>query len=183
MSDGLNNQPRAADVDQEAARLGGKYLVSHANTEEGYWQPKPANGYATVHVAPHLVPMKTPFSVGTQTVPPGGRVRLHSHDANEEVIHFVSGTGKAILEGEEHRVGAGTTLFLGNLREHTFINDGDTDLHWVWIFVPSGLEVFFRDIGRPRTPGDSAPEAFERPSDVAEIEARTVFAKINGDTK
>ncbi|WP_321852413.1 cupin domain-containing protein [Burkholderia diffusa] len=176
------NHPAATDTQdtkgaiQEAARAGGKYMVVTPDGEESYWQPQPANGHASVHVAPHLVPMDVKFSAGTQTLPPGGVVRKHSHDANEEVLHFISGSGKAILDGEEYRLGAGTTLFLGKLRTHTFINDGDTDLHWAWFFVPSGLETFFRDIGRTRQPGEPTPEPFDRPENVAEIEARTVFA-------
>jgi quercetin dioxygenase-like cupin family protein len=161
----------------EVARKGGKFLLVHPSKEESYWQPQPANGYASVHVAPHLVPMDRPFSAGTQTLPPGGRVRLHSHTSNEEVLHFISGKGKAELDGEEYRLEPGMTLFIGKLRTHTFINDGDSDLHWAWFFLPSGLETFFRDIGRARTPGEAAPEPFARPADVAEIEARTVFTQ------
>jgi mannose-6-phosphate isomerase-like protein (cupin superfamily) len=176
MSEPSADQEEGQEAVREAARAGGKYLVVYPDKEESYWQPQPANGYASVHVAPHVVPMDRPFATGTQTLPPGGVVRQHSHDANEEVLHFISGSGKAVLDGEEYRLGAGTTLFLGKLRTHTFINDGDTDLHWAWFFVPSGLEVFFRDIGRPRQPGEQAPESFARPGNVAEIEARTVFA-------
>jgi quercetin dioxygenase-like cupin family protein len=156
----------------------GRFLYVHPRKEESYWQPQPANGYASVHVAPHLVPMDRQFAVGTQTLPPGGVVRLHSHTDNEEVLHFISGTGKAELDGEEYRLEPGVTLFLGKLRKHTFINDGDADLHWVWFFVPSGLETFFREIGRPRTPGEAAPEPFARPADAAQIEARTVFTQL-----
>jgi hypothetical protein len=43
--------------------------------------------------------------------------------------------------------------------------------------LPSGLETFFRDIGRARTPGEAAPEPFARPADAAQIEARTVFTQ------
>lgn len=176
MSSPAAEQQAQKDAIHEAARAGGKYLVVYPQNEEAYWQPQPANGYAAVHVAPHLVPMDRPFSAGTQTLPPGGVVRKHSHEDNEEVLHFISGSGKAVLDGEEYRLGAGTTLFLGKLRTHTFINDGESDLHWAWFFVPAGLEIFFRDIGRTRQPGEPAPAPFDRPGNVAEIEARTVFA-------
>lgn len=180
----MSNKSGESDVSklsaQEAAREGGKFLLVHPSNEESYWQPQPANGYASVHVAPHLVPMDRQFSTGTQTVPPGGRVRLHSHTDNEEVLHFIAGRGKAILDGVEYGLEAGMTLFLGKLRTHTFINDGEVDLHWVWFFLPSGLETFFREIGRQRTPGETVPEPFARPENVAEIEARTVFTIAPG---
>jgi mannose-6-phosphate isomerase-like protein (cupin superfamily) len=169
----MSNKPGESDVSklsaQEAAREGGKFLLVHPGNEESYWQPQPAN-----------VPMDRQFSTGTQTVPPGGRVRLHSHTDNEEVLHFIAGRGKAILDGVEYRLEPGMTLFLGKLRTHTFINDGEVDLHWVWFFLPSGLETFFREIGRRRTPGEAVPEPFARPENVAEIEARTVFTVAPG---
>ena len=46
---------------------------------------------------------------------------------------------------------------------------------FLWVFAPGGLDDFFAEIGRPRTPGQPAPEPFARPANVAEIEARTVF--------
>ena len=46
---------------------------------------------------------------------------------------------------------------------------------FVWYFTPGGLDAFFKEIGRPRQPGEPAPEPFPRPDNVAEIERRTVF--------
>jgi mannose-6-phosphate isomerase-like protein (cupin superfamily) len=176
MSD--NSSDKGREALEEAARKGGMFMLVRPDKEESYWQPQPANGYASVHVAPHLVPMDRQFAVGTQTLPPGGVVRLHSHSDNEEVLHFISGSGKAELDGAEYHLEPGVTLFLGKLRTHTFVNDGDVDLHWVWIFIPAGLEIFFREIGRRRTPGEPAPAPFARPADIAQIEARTVFTQL-----
>ncbi|ODN71245.1 cupin domain-containing protein [Methylobrevis pamukkalensis] len=92
------------------------------------------------------------------------------------MIHVISGTGKAVIDGTEHRMVPGTTIFLGKNRVHMFINDGEVDLHWVWLIVPNGLEDFFEAIGRPKSPGEPAPAPFARPADVLEIERRTVFA-------
>ena len=178
MSDDLPQSTSDQRAYADSQRPRRRFLIVHPGTAESYWQPMPANGHATVHVAPHIVPMDRPFSAGTQTIPPGGFVRLHSHVDSEEVLHFISGSGKTIVEGEEYRVEPGTTVFLGKLQSHTILNDGSADLHWAWFFVPSGLETFFQAIGRPRRPGESAPEPFTRPQDVADIEARTGFAKI-----
>lgn len=160
-----------------------RYLVVGPSNEESYWQPVPANGFASVHVAPHLVEMRRAFSVGTQTVPPGGYVRLHAHAEAEEVFHIVRGHGKAVIEGHEYRLEPGTTIYLGQQQTHILINDGKAELHWVWFFVPSGLEKFFKAIGRVRQPEESAPEQFARPDDVLQIEANTGFAappKVTG---
>ena len=42
----------------------------------------------------------------------------------------------------------------------------------LWVIAPAGLEDWFRAIGRPRRQGEPMPEAFERPADVAEVQAR-----------
>ncbi|HVY00275.1 MAG TPA: cupin domain-containing protein [Pseudorhodoplanes sp.] len=147
---------------------------------DNYWQPVPANGHISVRVAPHLVAMMSPFALGTQTVPPGCYVREHLHPHHDEVLHFISGKGKAVIEGTEHRLEPGTTVFIGRNRRHMFINDGAGDMHWLWFIQPNGLEDFFRDVGRPKSPGEPAPEPFARPADVAEIERRTAFAPLPG---
>ncbi|MDK2661787.1 cupin domain-containing protein [Cupriavidus consociatus] len=141
------------------------------DTEASYWQPKPANGHVSVAVAPGMTKMERNLAMGTQTLPPGGRVREHAHPANEEILHFVSGTGTAVVDGDEYKLEPGVTLFLGKHNSHTFLNSGDVDLHWVWFMTPSGLETFFRDIGRPRKHGEAAPQPFERPTNIGQIES------------
>lgn len=154
----------------------GDVLVLKPDEGDTWWQPVPANGHVTVRVAPDRVAMEHPLALGTQTVPPGCHVREHAHDRNEEVIHVIAGNGKAVVEGVEHAMTTGTTLFLGRNRRHMFINDGEDDLTFVWVMVPNGLETFFEAIGKVRTSGEPAPEPFARPDDVMEIERRTVFA-------
>jgi hypothetical protein len=38
-----------------------------------------------------------------------------------------------------------------------------------WVFMPPGLEHWFRAIGQARQPGAEMPPAFERPPNVAEV--------------
>ncbi|AFT90296.1 cupin domain-containing protein [Paraburkholderia phenoliruptrix] len=157
---------------------GDNFLITRPEDAESYWQPLPANGYVSVHVAPHLTKMDAPVAAGTQTLGKGSYVRDHSHDRNEEVLHFLRGKGKVVIDGKAtYEVTPGTTLFLGKGCTHTFINESETDeMHWVWFMNPAGLESFFKQIGRPRVPGELPPEPFARPANVAEIEANTVFA-------
>lgn len=141
-----------------------------------HWQPVPANGFVEVLVAPHTVAMENPAGFGRQTVPPGCYVREHAHDRSEEIIHVISGTAHAIIEGERHAMLPGTTFFLGRNRVHMFVNDGAEDLVFTWLLLPNGLETFFAAIGRPRMAGEAPPAPFPRPADVLAIEQRTVFA-------
>ena len=162
-----DNKPEQGDVRIVAPDAG-----------DNYWQPVPANGHISVRIAPHQVAMQSPFALGTQTVPPGCYVREHLHPHHDEVLHFMSGQGKAVIEGEEHRLTPGTTIFIGRNRRHMFINDGTADMQWLWFIQPNGLEDFFREVGRPKLPEEPAPEPFARPANVLEIERRTAFAPL-----
>lgn len=154
----------------------GEILIVPPDAAESYWQPVPANGHIEVALAPHRVKMEFPFALGTQTVAPGGYVREHSHDRNEEALYILEGKGRAVVDGQDYPLLPGTTIFLGKNRRHMFINEGQSDLKWVWLIVPNGLEDFFQQIGRPRQAGEPTPANFPRPENVLEIERNTVFA-------
>lgn len=145
-----------------------------------WWQPVPANGFAEARVGPFNVP-GCQFASGVQHVAPGGRIREHLHPAHEELICVYEGEGIAVIDDVEHALVPGTTVYLGPNRRHGFINTGSADLAFFWFLMPGGLEGFFAAIGRPRSPGEPAPEPFARPADVLEIERRTVFAPITDD--
>ena len=155
----------------------GESAVIAADKSTSFWQPIPANGHAECVLSSATLRAAHRFSMGTQTLPPGGRVRLHAHDTSEEVLYVVAGEGSAEVDGNVHRMAPGTTLYLGHNVPHTFVNDGQDDLKWVWFFMPGGLEDFFAAIGRPRVAGEPTPPPFARPADVDAIERRTVFAK------
>lgn len=138
-----------------------------------YWQPVPANGF--VRCVLSGAELGVGFSMGTQTVAVGGRVRDHLHDRHEEVIHVTAGRGVARVEEAEHAIGPGSTVFLPRGCRHGFVTAGEEPLSFVWFLAPGGLEGFFAAIGRPRVAGEADPAPFPRPADVAEIERRTVF--------
>lgn len=147
------------------------------NTGESYWQPVPANGFVEVHVSRHRTETHTSFESGVQEVAPGGHVREHAHDPNEELILVIEGQGTATIDGVAHPMQAGTTLYLAPHSRHTFVNDGDGPLRFFWVLMPGGLSDFFAAIGREREAGDPVPAPFPRPDDVDRIEADTVFVK------
>jgi len=148
---------------------------------ESHWQPVPTNGFIDVLMSPALVGMETKFGFGRQTVAPGGHVREHAHDRNEELIHVVAGRGRAVIDGENHEMQPGSTFFLGRNRRHMFVNEGAGDLVFLWLILPNGLEDFFAAIGRPKREGEPDPTPFPRPADVLAIESRTVFAPPTAD--
>lgn len=157
----------------------GAVVVCQPDEGESFWQPVPANGYAEVRVSERNSPKIAGFSSGIQVIAPGCHIRDHQHGAEQELLFFFEGTGKAVVNGEEHPVEPGTTVYVGPWNKHTFINDGTTDLKMMWVLMPGGLENFFQAIGRPRGRGEKAPPPFPRPDNVAEIETTTVFAALD----
>jgi len=149
-------------------------LVLHDNDGDSHWQPVPANGYVTVKLTPDN--WDGPFSCGVQVVAPHSYIRKHAHDRNVEAVFCWGGKGKAVVGDTEHPMEAGTLVMLPRNVPHKFVNDSDEDLKLFWTISPGGLEDFFRQIGRPRTPGEPAPANFPRPENVLEIERNTVFA-------
>lgn len=151
----------------------GEVRVIGPDDAPSFWQPVPANGFVRCIISGKEV--GAGFSMGTQTVAPGCMVREHTHDRHDEVIHVTAGHGFARLPEGDQPIEPGSTVFLGRNRRHGFVNPGPAPLTFVWFLAPGGLEDFFAAIGRPRSPGEPAPDPFPRPADVAEIERRTVF--------
>lgn len=74
---------------------------------------------------------------GDQLNTPGTEVHLirfrdgkfcHFHKNTTEFFHFISGTGKVILNGHEVPIAPGTSLVIRPLDVHTFINDSEEKL-------------------------------------------------------
>ena len=144
-----------------------------------FWQPVPANGFVRNIFSRQGLGAQNDFSIGTQTVAPGCFIREHTHAHNEEIIYVVEGKGVARVDGVEHPIEKGSAVYIGVNRKHHFLNPNAEPMTFLWVMMPGGLDRFFAEIGRPRTPGEPAPEPFPRPENVAEIEARTVFGWVD----
>jgi len=156
-------------MDRENPR--GRAVVMQPGDGPSYWQPVPANG----HADPKLFPGNTGFdglSMGFQTVAPRSRIREHSHGDQIELQICFRGRGKVMVDGVAHPLSPGTTCFLGYDVKHEIVNESDEELVMMWVISPPGLEHFFREIGRPRTADQPAPEPFARPTDVIAVERR-----------
>ncbi len=153
-------------------------IVVQPDAGESFWQPVPANGYAEVRISRHNAPANDKFSMGVQVIAPGSHIREHWHDTREEILFFFEGTGTAVVNGVAHPIVPGTTVYLPPWNKHKLINGGNGDLKMMWMLMPGGIEDFFAAVGRRRRPGEPAPAPFPRPENVAEIEADTVFARL-----
>jgi quercetin dioxygenase-like cupin family protein len=147
----------------------GHAVVVQPGEGPSYWQPVPANGHADFALFPEATRYPG-LSMGYQSIAPGGRVREHSHGDQVELQICFRGKGRVVVDGQPHALVPGTACFLGMDVKHEIINEGTDDLVMMWIVAPHGLEHFFKAIGRPRRPGEPAPEPFARPTDVVAIE-------------
>jgi mannose-6-phosphate isomerase-like protein (cupin superfamily) len=157
-------------------------VVVQPEEGESFWQPVPANGHAEVRVSHRRHPAIRNLATGIQVIAPGCHIREHVHPREEELLFFFEGHGEAVIDGRSYPLQPGTTVYVGAGHRHKFVNtSADADLKMCWVMIPggdNGLDDFFARIGRPRTPGEPAPEPFARPADVADIEADTVFAPL-----
>jgi quercetin dioxygenase-like cupin family protein len=153
----------------------GNAFVVGPSEGDTFWQPVPANGFVRNILSQATTGGAANLSMGTQTVAPGCFIREHTHADNEEIIHVLDGRGTARIDGVEHPIQRGSTVYIGRNRKHHFLNPFREPMTFLWIMTPGGLDRFFAEIGRARTIGEPSPEPFPRPDNVAEIEARTVF--------
>lgn len=150
---------------------------------ESFWQPVPANGYAEVRVSHRKDPAVTSCATGIQVVAPGCYIREHVHPAQDEILFVFEGEGEAVIDGTSQPMPQGTTVYIGAGHRHKLVNGSSSHpLKLCWVMIPGGadgLDDFFARIGRPRKPGEPAPEPFARPADSLQIEAATVFSKLD----
>ena len=146
---------------------------------ESYWQPVPANGFVELALTQADDTNGPKFDVGIQEVAPECAVREHIHDNHEEVIIVLEGDGTATIDGESHPMRTGTVLYLAPGSRHQFLNSGNIPLRFCFVLTPGGLRDFFSAIGRPRAPGEDAPQPFERPENVKSVEKHTVFGSVD----
>ncbi|MYE49649.1 MAG: cupin domain-containing protein, partial [Gammaproteobacteria bacterium] len=99
----------------------------------------------------------------------GCQVREHGHRRNHELIFIHKGSGRVEIEGNDYEVSVGSTVLFGRYARHVIENTGDEDMELFWVFLPPGLEHWFRGIGRKRRPGEPMPKAFPRPEGVEEL--------------
>ncbi|SIR46185.1 cupin domain-containing protein [Bosea sp. TND4EK4] len=156
-----------------------KAIVLGPDDGDSFWQPLPANGFVRNLLNTAKTGGAAQFSMGTQTVAANSFIREHTHEDHEEIIFVLQGRGIARIEGVDHPLEAGSCAYIGSGIKHHFLNPNDEPLSFTVLLMPGGLDDFFARIGRAKTPGDTAPEPFPRPENIAEIERETVFGWVD----
>ena len=65
----------------------------------------------------------------------GGSIGLHKHQTSDDINYIISGSGKAICDGKEELLMAGTCHICRKGSEHSLINTGDDDLVMLTVVV------------------------------------------------
>jgi mannose-6-phosphate isomerase-like protein (cupin superfamily) len=70
------------------------------------------------------------------TIPPGGEIGEEVHEDTDQILTFVSGTGKAIVSGAEKAVAQGDLVVVPAGRKHNFVNTGENPLILYTVYGP-----------------------------------------------
>ncbi len=70
-------------------------------------------------------------------IPVGGEIGEEKHDHVEQTLFFMSGNGKAFLNGEEGSVNSGDVVFVTPGTTHNFVNTGNEPLKVYTIYAPA----------------------------------------------
>ena len=62
------------------------------------------------------------------TIHSGGSIGLHKHPTSDDINYVISGTGKAVCNGQEEILNAGTCHICKKGSEHSISNTGSEDL-------------------------------------------------------
>ncbi len=149
-------------------------MISGPEDGESLWQPLPSRGYVTVKFTPSNTPYED-FCAGVQLLPPGCHIREHGHLQNHELVFVYEGRGTVTIDGVTTALEPGSAVLFSRHVVHRIDNTGDCDMKLFWVFMPPGLEDWFKAIGTPRRPGEPMPAAFPRPDDVGEVQRRLRF--------
>lgn len=90
------------------------------------------------------------FAVVDMLIPPGGGPGPHAHSAIAESFYVVDGEVEFKSDAGTYvaKKGSFVNIPLGGA-VHCFKNTTGTNAHLLCTVIPSGLEVFFKEIGKP----------------------------------
>lgn len=69
------------------------------------------------------------------TIHSGGSIGKHKHETSDDINYILSGSGKAICDGKEEILAAGTCHICKKGSWHSIINTGNDDLVMITIVV------------------------------------------------
>lgn len=71
------------------------------------------------------------------SIKPGEEIGEEVHTGSDQIVHLVSGSGKAVIDGVENEYNAGDMVFVPAGTSHNFINTDGSDLKIIGIYAPA----------------------------------------------
>ena len=70
------------------------------------------------------------------TIPPGGEIGEEVHDEVDQILIFIEGYGRAVLDGRTEPVGPMDLVLVNAGVRHNFLNDGAEPLRLLTVYSP-----------------------------------------------
>ncbi len=110
------------------------------------------------------------YAVIDMLVPPGGGPGPHSHANIQEMFYVVDGEIDFKTEAGKYTAKRGAFVNIPKGGEvHCFKNTSNSIAHLLCTVVPSGLDVFFEEIGTPVEPGTFLPPSVPDEKELARL--------------
>ena len=74
--------------------------------------------------------------VVVMTIPPGGEIGEEVHPDTDQLLVFLDGHGRAVLEGEASDVAPNDLVFVHAGARHNFVNVGDSPMRLITVYAP-----------------------------------------------
>ena len=143
--------------------------------ERRVWRPlegsPPQPGLFILKVDPHNGG-SSHLVLGTEDLPPGGKIDAHRHPGADEILLLENGTARVNLGRSVKEVHGGATVFIPADTWISVDNSGTEAIHLVFIFSAPGFEDFMR--------AESVP-AGEKPVPLTKAEDAAILARHKHD--
>jgi len=94
--------------------------------------------------------------LGTEEIPPGGRIAKHKHIGQDEILLIQTGTAHVWLGSEERDAHAGAIVFIPSGTWVSMKNIGTENISLAFVFSDPGFDDFMRCASIPA--GETAPK-------------------------
>lgn len=150
-----------------------QYCVISAEDGDMFWQPGIEGNCITIKASPWNLE-KTNHTIFLHELPPGGMIREHLHQVEEEIFICLEGEAIITINGKEHLFKKHDLAFIAPLIRHSISVTSNIPLKIMVIISPSGLEERLKLMGKPKVnPNEQAPKAFD--SDLGRVNSHGVL--------
>ena len=112
-----------------------------------------------------LIRVSTPDMCVLEEVPPMVDTPAHVHEREDELFVSLEGDHVIELDGEEHRIAPGESVFAPRGIPHSQRRVVPGEGRLLIVTTPGGLDGFFRELAAADSAGTLGPEAYAKASE------------------